>query len=196
MNKDITLQHFVQFSVFEERGYWHLEWMDRDYFNHHSPRKYVSGESVPNPLHPVQLRIRAGKKRMDFLGNISIPIVSQHVVDLFTQKGFTGWKTYPVEIFEKSGEPIREQFFGLAIHGRGGPADLSQGVVKWTDEDEGVRVPLQLNGLYFDLSKWDKSDIFLLNGSIRTLASRQVIEAFTAAKFKGWYCTELSDVRL
>jgi hypothetical protein len=110
----------VRLKVSHPNGFWAVEWVGFDR-SRHKHKDYYAGKDFPDPNHPLDFRITYGTKRNDFLGDGFMPIVSQRVVDLFTQEKFTGWRTYPVRVFDKKGAPlVGESFFGLTVHGRGG----------------------------------------------------------------------------
>jgi len=125
-----------------------------------------------------------------------MPIISQRVVDLFTQEKFTGWKTYPVTVFDKKREgPVAgEAFYGLAVYGRGGPQNLDVGVKKFLSKKDGSKTLLGMRGLYFHSEQWDRSDIFLVNDTWHLLVRRKVLDAMKRAKIIGWIEEELDDV--
>ena len=73
---------------------------------------------------PVIVRHAMGGPPKDFIWTTSLfpKIVSQRVVDVLHSNRFTGWTTYPVEVYAKDGQRI-EGYAGLAIVGRCGPLD-------------------------------------------------------------------------
>ena len=66
-------------------------------------------------------------------------IISDRIVKIFEENHVTGWKTYPVEIYDKKGNLI-SGYQGFSVTGRGGSMKEN----KWRRSD------------------WDGSDIFII----------------------------------
>jgi hypothetical protein len=88
----------------------------------------------------------------------AIVVVSAPVVSAFEAHGFTGWTTYPVELRNRASESV-EGYSGFAVTGRCGPTDDSRG--RWVQTDKPGAWHSVLQGLYFDETQWDGSDIFM-----------------------------------
>ena len=93
--------------------------------------------------------------------NTGIPnfiLISKHLEEFFLENGFTGWKTYPVRVFNE-GELVESPFYrGLSITGRGGY------VVNEKTKRKRKRT--------YDTSQWDGSDFFL----VKTLKDGEVFD--------------------
>lgn len=85
-------------------------------------------------------------------------VVSQRLIDLLLEQGFTGWGTYPVEVHAKGGE-LAPGYHGFCITGRCGPMQYEKSEVIYEDMPGG-RVP-RYKGKYFDPESWDGSDFFM-----------------------------------
>lgn len=119
-------------------------------------------------------------------------IVADRVVEVLDSAGFTGWQTYPVELFGKDSTSI-PGFQGLAVHGRCGPIEnhrsnrfdklMPGGVFPWW------------RGLYFEQETWDGSDIFMPSGrASRIFVVEQVKEALEKAHVRGVAFPSLDEV--
>jgi len=64
-----------------------------------------------------------GKRLRDFLntgyGDYFF-LIADRVRDVFEANGLTGWKTYPVEVYDKKGAPV-PGYHGISILGKCGP---------------------------------------------------------------------------
>ena len=98
---------------------------------------------------PVVFRERphdSGKKLRDIIGPRLCPcLISERLKALLEENGITGWKSYPVEIYDRKGELVTG-YHGFSITGRGGS-------VRYKDPEK------QEGGIY-DSSQWDGSDFF------------------------------------
>lgn len=113
------------------------------------------------PLGPVAVRHARGEALpgdIVWTGMVVPLIVSQRFIDILLDNRFTGWGTYPVEVYSKSGELLRG-YYGFCISGRCGPIEYEKSQVIYEDMPGG-RVP-SYKGLYFEPGTWDGSDFFM-----------------------------------
>ncbi|HEY8207038.1 MAG TPA: hypothetical protein VIG99_06145, partial [Myxococcaceae bacterium] len=89
-------------------------------------------------------------------------IISDRVVGILKDGGFSGWRTYPIELLGKGGNRI-PGYHGLAVHGRCGPIDESR-AVKLDQIMPGGVFPAWY-GLFFDSETWDGSDLFMTSSA-------------------------------
>jgi hypothetical protein len=120
--------------------------------------------------------------------------VHQQVVEVLAQHNFTGWASYPVEVFGRKGEPIPD-YHGLAITGRGGKRDISHSklITKQPPVEGGQPRQVYL-GLYFHLNHWDRTDLFLVDNS--RVVREAVYKAFKRTKVSNVRFTPLPDDEL
>ena len=103
-----------------------------------------------------------GNKLVDFLniGSASFGPVSDRVIELLRDGGFTGWDTYPVEVYLKDGSKL-DGYQGLMVTGSCGA--LNPSIPKPIDVVgyywKGVSWPF-LKGFPLDIASWDGTDIF------------------------------------
>jgi hypothetical protein len=124
-------------------------------------------------------------------------IVQQRVVDLLKHHNLTGWRTYPVSVFDKS-DQLHGNYAGLQIIGRCGPEILSRATVE-LKRYPGGWFP-HFVGHYFDEATWDGSDLFMhttdakgrVSGHI--VVSERVHEGFTRAGIRNVTFTRLTEV--
>ena len=152
-------------------------------------------------------------KKTDFLntgyGGL-IYAVSEKVVDVLSSNNITGWKTYPVEVYDRN-ENYIGGYYGFTITGRclALKPSLAEPYVK--QYPGGPYNTYKGNPLNLDY--WDGSDIFLLQGTTFQFVSKKVkniikknkltnicledIAEFTEIMFKGKPYWELnSDIRI
>lgn len=155
----------------------------------------VRGEESINK--PFRMKIQLGRHFTDFLGNgCGFLVVSQRVVDLWLQHCFTGWNPFSVHLYDKKDTHISShQYYGVAVVGRAGSHDTSKGVTKWHTRPDGTKSVFGMNGLYFDVRKWDGSDFFMLEGMNRILVTSRVVESLKKASITGWEATPVLEIR-
>jgi len=136
-----------------------------------------------------------GNETADFLWSGLIPIVciSRRVFDLLNQNKVTGWKTYPVKVFNWKQE-VLSSYFGFAIKSWAGAEDInrSQIITKLPPTPEGKPYRVY-KGIYFDEKLWDGSDIFRINGAIIAVTNK-VQQIFKRDKVTNIRFEPLSEV--
>jgi hypothetical protein len=95
---------------------------------------------------------------------------------------FTGWTTYPVELYDKAGQAV-PGYHGLAVTGRTGPIDpdLSPVMTVPPPVPEGKAMPHRI-GHRFWPETWDGSDLFSPEGTMLVLGVQEVRDALVEAK--------------
>ena len=150
--------------------------------------RYARGLEVPS--RPVVLRWRRGRKQPAdaiWLG-VSNLAISPRLIDLLTP--FTGWSTYPVEVYDGWGARA-PGYVGLVIVGRCGRMlhDLER-VEQETDWNW-----LNYVGLHFSLESWDGSDIFYPSLGAGPIVSLRLRDALRRARVTNILLEQLSEAR-
>ena len=129
-------------------------------------------------------------------GNAGAVIVHRRAVDLLRDGGFTGWRTYPVNVIDKNGDSYPD-YAGLAVLGRCGACDLSRSVVVLAEYPVGW-FPHFL-GRYFSENSWDGSDFFMERADVRgsftghVFVTERVRQVFEQAKMKNVRLERLTE---
>ncbi|MEW5953614.1 MAG: HEAT repeat domain-containing protein [Bacillota bacterium] len=144
------------------------------------PYKYSEGRSIPQ----------------DFISvDINGFLISDRIKNLFTQNNFTGWKTYPINLYDKSGSLING-YHGFAVTGKVGEIDYSRSEIVAKANNVFGKPEIVKRGIFFDESTMDGND-FMFAGSI-ILVTDQVVKALRKArpKVKNWEATPASEYEL
>lgn len=126
-------------------------------------------------------------------------VVHARVVDVLDRHHLTGWDTFDVDVYSKSGRRVPD-YHGIAIHGRCGRVDLSRSAIElrlmprgwWPD----------FRGHFFDEGSWDGSDLFMDRPDSQgtstgfRFVSRRVVDAFSKAKVRNIAFCALSEERV
>jgi len=91
-------------------------------------------------------------------------LVSDRVVTNLREGHFSGWTTYPVELYDKSRIRIPD-YHGLVVTGRSGAIDRSRSEKVRHPIIPGTKPADFWRGLFFKDDRWDGSDIFLPEGT-------------------------------
>lgn len=125
---------------------------------------------------------------------LALPVLlSERVVGVLREEGFTGWGVVPVDLRGKNGEPLPTYYY-LCVRGRCGPSDVGRSTKVDKIYPGGV-FPIW-KGLYFDETTWDGSDFFVAAGTGFKFIVEGVKRAFQKAKVKNALLTPLDEVEL
>lgn len=141
----------------------------------------IRGEA--RPAQPIEFVHHIGRVPRDVMlgGDPNLLLISDRFRSVLLTAGFTGWRTYPVAVRRKRGEPI-PGYSGLSITGRAGPPDYSRSHL-FMDQfvPDGPSVPT-LRGESFAEDSWDGSDLFLLHPTTEIIVRATVRHALGRAK--------------
>jgi hypothetical protein len=98
-------------------------------------------------------------------------ILHCRIANLLREQGVKGWRSYPVQVVDKSGE-VYDQYEAIGIIGRCDPIDLSRSVVT-LKKLPGGWVP-QFLGNYFPEQSWDGSDMFMERPDAKTVVTAKI----------------------
>lgn len=107
------------------------------------------------------------------------------LIELFTEKGFTGWESYPVKIFCKNGE-ANEDYHALIVKGVCGHYDVKRSeIIDYTADNGGfILREKRYLGMYFDEKTWDGSDIFAMEHTLWMIITKSVARELMKLKVK------------
>lgn len=113
-----------------------------------------------------------GKRMRDFLDTRcpSFYLISKRVVILLEKNGIIGWKTYPIELFDKKGNRV-DGYQGFSVIGRAG---ILEGIEEW-DKDRTSRKR-------FLIDRWDGSDFFSFENTLHIITTQKVRDLFKKNK--------------
>ena len=147
----------------------------------------------PKPLVFEYMKGASGSTPRDFVSTslVSPRLISDRVVSVL--RDFSGWSTFPVEVYGKKGERI-PGYHGLVVTGRCGPIDDSRSrpVVEPPARPQGRPTRMWI-GLYFDPRTWDGSDLFLPEGWASIFVTEAVKKALEKAKITNVMFTRLTE---
>lgn len=153
-----------------------------------------SGLEFPLVFHQIE----NGKKLRDVLDMryVSAYLISDRMKNILKKNKITGWKSYPVIIYDKKGGII-EGYNGFSIVGRSGPLDLKNQPIEPVIDDNGhVTEYKEYVGGWFNISTWDGSDIFILGESLWIIITERLYKILKKEKITAIEYERISDLRL
>jgi hypothetical protein len=188
-------------------GFDHVYWFSEGRTGFRGELDWPEGDTIPQwrgltrgevrPPRPIPVRYAQGRGMpadVIWTTNAFPFVVHKRVIDLLLDHRFTGWGTYPVELYGREGEPLPD-YLGFAFTGRCGPIDggRSEKVMKPRPLVVG---PVWI-GVYFDEKTWDGSDFFTTSEQKGwTFVTEDVVKAFKKAGIKGVSFEKLSAMEL
>jgi hypothetical protein len=148
------------------------------------------------PERPIVLGRLMGGKETDIMWSDSIHIIaiSENIQSLLLANQITGWKTYPITVFNREGIELKG-YSGLSIIGKECRRDRSRSQII-TKQAVPNGEPFDVyKGLYFDESDWDGSDIFLVQHN-RIVVTERVRKIFIKNKIRNVSLVPLSEVEI
>ncbi len=139
----------------------------------------------------VRIDIVEGKESGDFLWNGFVLLVCSPKVLSIWEK-YRAFETYRISVLGLG--DIR--YTGVVFTGRGGPFDpvRSKAVFSEESDESGRRVVLKQDGLYFDESYWDRSDLFTIDDFPRLpILTARVVEEMKKTGVTNCRYTPLED---
>ncbi len=143
--------------------------------------RLARGEAEADP--PLRLVQAMGGKPADVMWStfLVFVVISERVVELLQAHGFTGWKTYAVEVYDRKGH-LLPGYFGLGVTGRVGKWDPWRSPVVDRPPIVPGGAPYQARiGLFFKDDFWDGSDFCCPEVGTDIIVTRRVAEAFQKA---------------
>lgn len=140
----------------------------------------------------VHIKIAGGTIPGDLLGvGFPLLIVSSKVLEIWKQ--FEKFETYPVVIVGNI-SPI--EYTGVVFLGRGGSFDpvKSKAVYSKCLDKKGNPAIMNMDGLYFDDSQWDGSDLLTVDDfPCHSIVTERVVKAMKKAKVTNCKYTPLEE---
>ena len=146
---------------------------------------------------PISFKQRSGRKLTDVLriGYVWPFLISERLKHILEEHYFTGWKTFPVKVFDKNDIEI-PGYYGFSVTGKCGPIDyIKSQIIEKSIHTDG---PLYkyYKGLYVGLDQWDGSDFFLPGANKGIIITERVADALTKNKLTNIKITNLLDIEV
>lgn len=130
----------------------------------------------------------SGNKMRDILDTRYPPLhlISDRFKAILEDTGMTGWKSYPIILYDARGNSI-EGYNGFSIVGRAGE------MRKYDIPPIELGYSPKSDGYYFDVDTWDGSDIFILENSRCVVVTENFIKMLRTNKITACEYIRLED---
>jgi hypothetical protein len=146
---------------------------------------------------PVVFKQGSGKKLQDMLDTCwpSLYLISDRMKAVLEEEGLTGWKSYPVRVFDKHDDEIFG-YHGFSVTGRCGMIDYSKSEVVMRQFAPNGPIVKYYKGLYVGLDTWDGSDFFLPEKNLGTVVTKRVVDILKKHKLTNIRFENLADIEI
>jgi hypothetical protein len=169
------------------RGY--SDWVTSDF-------AYSLFRGTKYPDKAISLGGYMGGQEANFMWTdlVFMSVISSSIQTLLMQNDITGWKTYPVEVFDRKGMPLPE-YHGFSVIGKECRRNRSRSQVL-TKQAVPSGEPFEVyKGMYFFEEDWDGSDIFLVQNNMVVVTER-VRNLFKKSKVTNVKLIPLAEVEM
>jgi len=146
---------------------------------------------------PLMFKQSRGSKYYDIIhtGCVNLFLISHHLGEVMNKYDLTGWKTFPVTIYDKQGSLV-VGYRGLSIIGRSGPIIYNDATVFNKRLVPNGSMNKYYKGMFIDPDTWDKSDIFLPYGAYNIIVSQKACDVFLDEKISNLRLDNISDIEV
>ncbi len=144
---------------------------------------------------PVTFKQEDGNKLRDILdtGYPSLYLISERMKQLLEEHQLTGWKVFPILLYDKKGKEIAG-YHGFSITGHSGPISY-----KKSEIIEFRRVPHGSLCRYYkgiSIDNWDGSDFFTPKGTYQTCITRKVADILKKNKISNLHLENFTEYQI
>lgn len=146
---------------------------------------------------PLIFNYYSGQKLKDILdtGTISLYLISDNLKEILEKHKLTGWKTYPVKIYDKNSKEIKG-YHGFSITGRCGPIDYAKSEISKKQSVPNGPISKYYKGLNVGLSEWDNSDLFIPKGCFNTIMTEKTTDILRENKISNIKFENLAEMEM
>ena len=143
---------------------------------------------------PVIFKQECGKNLKDILGVGwgGLYIISDKLKTLLEENKLTGWKTFPIKLYDKKNNEIFG-YQGFSVTGHCGPIDYKKAEIIDKQMIPTGPVFKAYKGLCIGLDKWDDSDFFIPDNSLFFIITAKAANIFKNDKTLNIRLTNCAD---
>jgi len=145
---------------------------------------------------PVIFQQNSGKNLLDILdtGYANLLLISEKLKSVLKENKLTGWKTYPIKLYDKKGLEIIG-YHGFSVTGRCGPIQYGKSEIIEKRLISTGPVVKFYKGLSFGLESWDGSDFFSPKDTIRIITNEKVFQLMREQKISNLVMEPLDEIK-
>ncbi|UJP65150.1 imm11 family protein [Mongoliitalea daihaiensis] len=147
---------------------------------------------------PIKFKHVSGKRHCDLVGTGwgVLFLISDRMKLILEENNLTGWKSFPVDIFDETGDKIQNLYHGFSIVGRSGSIDYKKSEVIERRLVSTGPLCKYYKGVYPDMDSWDGSDFFLPQNHWGIVITERVKKILTNHKLANIEFSNLADLEV
>lgn len=141
---------------------------------------------------PVVFKQEYGSKLYDLLdtGHAGFLLISDRMKSVLEENKLTGWKTFPIKLYDKEGEEILG-YHGFSVIGKCGPTNYKNcEIIKKRLVPKG---PLCQYYKGVTIDTWDGNDFVTPEGTYETFITRKAADILKKHRISNMYLQNLAD---
>jgi hypothetical protein len=157
-----------------------LTLIDDEWVTMHRAYQLFAGNVLPPE--PIKFRAYRGTLKTDFLWTTMIPLlcISSKTIDVLNENNIRGWSVYPVTVYDRQGIHLSD-YSGFSLTSWAGDLEYDKSSVIVKDPVvPGGKPGNYYKGFFFDLNKWDGSDLFRVAGGFVVATERTKLALISA----------------
>jgi len=161
-------------------------------------RKLIKGDYLDIDF-PILFKQESydGKKICDVLdtGYAGLYLISDTMQNILTENKLTGWKTYPIKLFDEKGNEIYG-YSGFSVVGKCGTIYYKKETV--LKKRRGFNTPLlkRYKGNFFDIETWDRTDFFTPENAFWIGTSSKAAKILMESKLTNIVASRMSEIEI
>ncbi len=146
---------------------------------------------------PIIFKQDYGKKLADILGTgwPALYLISDRMKDILEDHQITGWKTFPIKLYDKKKNEILG-YHGFSVTGRCGPIDYQKAEIVDRQRVPGGPIYQVYKGLYIGLDKWDMTDFFIPDATLFIITTKKLKSLLTHNKITNLEFKNINDIEV
>jgi len=155
------------------------------------PMKLIKGNYQDVDL-PIIFKQVYGNKLYDILdtGCAGFFLISERMKKILEENSLTGWKTFPIKLYDKKGSEITG-YHGFSVVGHSGPTNYKNSEI--VERRKVSTGPLCKYYKGVSVDNWDGSDFFTPEKTYQTFITKKAADILKKNKITNMYIENLAD---
>ena len=144
---------------------------------------------------PIIFKQKYGKKWTDILdiGWPCLYLISSKIKTLLEENKLTGWKTFPVEVYDKKDNEVPD-YYGFSVVGICAPLDYSKSEILEKQNVPNAPTYKVYKGVHVDTDSWDKTDFFCPTTTFEIIITKKAADILKKNKITNLALENLKDL--
>lgn len=144
---------------------------------------------------PVSFKQEYGNKLYDIIdtGFPGFFLISERMRKILKENKLTGWKIFPIKLYDKKGNEITS-YHGFSATGHSGPTSYKESTVIEKRKVPNGPICKYYKGVFID--DWDGTDFFTPDGTYQTFITKNAADVLKKNKITNMYLENLAETEI